>query len=194
MKCSKCGKKVGLMVMLKQPMANMNTVRCAECLETQAEERASRIAARSTAILKEKAEVDGRELSAIEKLQFRKYLAEQGGLSVNEIDDYVASLPDTDQQELRIAFRKAQRAGVSAGSSVAGSAPIQKKADEASSILCPKCKSNQISANKEGYGGTKTAVTTLMTGGVGLLAGLVGMNDVTLTCLKCGHHWKPTGK
>ena len=194
MKCSKCGKKVGLMVMLKQPMANMDTVRCAECLESQAEERASRIAARSTAILKEKAEVDGRELSAIEKLQFRKYLAEQGGLSVSEVDDYVASLPDADQQELRIAFRKAQKAGSSAGSSGASAVSGTRKAEETSAIVCPKCKSNQISANKEGFGGTKTAVTTLMTGGVGLLAGLVGMNDVTLTCLKCGHHWKPTAK
>lgn len=58
-------------------------------------------------------------------------------------------------------------------------------------IRCPKCGSNQITANKKGFSGTKAVVGGLLTGGVGLLAGTIGSNKVKITCLACGKEFKP---
>jgi len=44
------------------------------------------------------------------------------------------------------------------------------------SIQCPRCGSNQVSANKKGW--------TLTTG-------FIGSNAVLITCLKCGRQFKP---
>jgi predicted RNA-binding Zn-ribbon protein involved in translation (DUF1610 family) len=60
-------------------------------------------------------------------------------------------------------------------------------------ILCPKCGSNQITANKKGYSGKKAAAGVLLTGGVGLLAGTIGSHKI-ITCLACGHVFKPGDK
>lgn len=43
-------------------------------------------------------------------------------------------------------------------------------------IKCPKCGSNQISANKKGW--------TLSTG-------MIGANNILITCLNCGKQFKP---
>lgn len=58
-------------------------------------------------------------------------------------------------------------------------------------IKCPKCKSTQITANKKGFSIGKAAAGALLTGGVGLLAGTIGSNKVIITCLACGHQFKP---
>lgn len=58
-------------------------------------------------------------------------------------------------------------------------------------IHCPKCNSTQITANKKGFSGGKAVAGALLTGGVGLLAGTIGSNKVIITCLACGHHFKP---
>lgn len=58
-------------------------------------------------------------------------------------------------------------------------------------ILCPKCGSNQITANKKGFSGKKAAAGALLTGGIGLLAGTIGSNKVKITCLSCGHIFNP---
>lgn len=60
-----------------------------------------------------------------------------------------------------------------------------------SEVLCPKCGSDQITANKKGFSGKKAVVGGLLTGGVGLLAGTIGSNKVKITCLGCGHEFKP---
>lgn len=60
-----------------------------------------------------------------------------------------------------------------------------------SEVLCPKCGSDQITANKKGFSGKKAVVGGLLTGGVGLLAGTIGSNKVKITCLACGHEFKP---
>ncbi len=60
-----------------------------------------------------------------------------------------------------------------------------------SEILCPKCGSNQITANKKGFSGKKAVVGAVITGGIGLLAGTIGSNKVKITCLSCGHVFKP---
>lgn len=63
--------------------------------------------------------------------------------------------------------------------------------NENTEIRCPKCNSNQLTANKKGFSGTKAVGGALLTGGIGLLAGTLGSNKVIITCLACGHKFKP---
>lgn len=58
-------------------------------------------------------------------------------------------------------------------------------------IKCPKCGSNQLSANKKGFSGRKAVGGAILTGGIGLLAGTIGSNKIRITCLACGHQFKP---
>lgn len=60
-----------------------------------------------------------------------------------------------------------------------------------SEVLCPKCGSDQVTANKKGFSGKKAVAGAILTGGVGLLAGTLGSNKVKITCLSCGHEFKP---
>ena len=57
-------------------------------------------------------------------------------------------------------------------------------------VTCPKCKSTQITAQKQGFGFGKAVVGGLLTGGVGLLAGTIGTSNVRVSCVKCGFNWK----
>lgn len=61
-------------------------------------------------------------------------------------------------------------------------------------IKCPKCGSEQITANKKGFSGKNAVAGALVTGGIGLLAGTIGSNKVKITCLKCGHVFNPGDK
>lgn len=58
-------------------------------------------------------------------------------------------------------------------------------------VRCPKCNSNQLTANKKGFSGAKAVGGAILTGGIGLLAGTLGSNKVVITCLACGHKFKP---
>jgi hypothetical protein len=58
-------------------------------------------------------------------------------------------------------------------------------------IRCPKCDSNQLTANKKGFSGGKALVGGVLTGGVGLLAGTIGSKNIIITCLACGKQFKP---
>ena len=58
-------------------------------------------------------------------------------------------------------------------------------------VKCPKCGSNQITANQKGFGLGKAAIGGLLLGPFGLLGGMVGSKKVKITCLKCGHTWNP---
>lgn len=57
-------------------------------------------------------------------------------------------------------------------------------------VKCPRCGSDQITANKQGFNAGKAAAGFFLTGGVGLLAGTLGANKVKVTCLACGHDWE----
>ena len=57
-------------------------------------------------------------------------------------------------------------------------------------IGCPKCSSTQITADKKGYSAGKAVTGAILTGGIGLLAGLHGSKKVIITCLACGHSFK----
>ncbi len=56
-------------------------------------------------------------------------------------------------------------------------------------VTCPKCGSEQIAANKKGFGLGKAAAGGFLLGPVGLLGGLLGSGKVMVTCLACGHSW-----
>lgn len=59
---------------------------------------------------------------------------------------------------------------------------------------CPKCGSTSISANKKGFGFGKAVVGAAVAGPVGLVGGTLGSNKMIITCLNCGHKYKPGGK
>lgn len=62
---------------------------------------------------------------------------------------------------------------------------------------CPKCGSTSLSTNKKGYGVVKGALgvglapTGLIGTAIGLSAGNIGKNNIIITCLNCGHKFKP---
>lgn len=56
---------------------------------------------------------------------------------------------------------------------------------------CPKCHSTSLTANKKGFGVGKAAAGAVIAGPYGLLAGGLGSRKVTITCLNCGHQFKP---
>lgn len=58
-------------------------------------------------------------------------------------------------------------------------------------IRCPYCGSDQLYTDKKGYSLKKGITGMLLTGGVGLLAGLFGSNKVIITCLSCGKKFNP---
>jgi hypothetical protein len=57
------------------------------------------------------------------------------------------------------------------------------------SVKCPNCSSKELSVNKKGYGLGKAAAGLILTGGIGLMAGLVGKNKLYGGCHICGHTW-----
>lgn len=58
-------------------------------------------------------------------------------------------------------------------------------------IVCPKCHSNQISANKKGYNTTAGVIGMATIGGMtGLSMGMIGSGKILITCLKCGNAFK----
>ena len=56
---------------------------------------------------------------------------------------------------------------------------------------CPKCGSTSLAASKKGYGIGKGLLGAAAVGTVGLIAGGIGKNKVLVTCLNCGHQFKP---
>lgn len=58
-------------------------------------------------------------------------------------------------------------------------------------IKCPRCGSTQITANKKGFGIGKAAVGAIIAGPIGLAGGFLSSNKIVITCLNCGHKWRP---
>lgn len=67
-------------------------------------------------------------------------------------------------------------------------------AEEAGLAYCPKCGSTSLSANKKGFGVGKAVVGAWAVGPIGLTAGNIGRQKVLVTCLNCGHQFKPGKK
>lgn len=66
-----------------------------------------------------------------------------------------------------------------------------KDAKAAGVACCPKCGSTSLSGNKKGFGVGKAAVGMVAVGPAGALAGGIGSRKVEVTCLNCGHKFKP---
>ena len=58
-------------------------------------------------------------------------------------------------------------------------------------ICCPKCGSTNLHADKKGFSVGKALLGRVLVGGIGLLGGFMGSNKVMITCLNCGHTFKP---
>ncbi len=63
--------------------------------------------------------------------------------------------------------------------------------DEDDRLTCPSCGSDQLTANKKGFSLKRAAAGGVLLGPVGLLGGLIGGRKIVITCLNCGHEWKP---
>ena len=95
------------------------------------------------------------------------------------------------------------RAPISAASAAPVAQPLTKKGQAKQRIAenkaagvacCPKCGSTSISANKKGFGFGKAVVGAALVGPTGLVGGTLGANKIQITCLHCGHKYKPGGK
>lgn len=60
-------------------------------------------------------------------------------------------------------------------------------------LYCPKCNSSNLYIGRKGFSTTKAIVGKAITGSNfgGVLLGSVGANDLQITCLSCGHVFKP---
>lgn len=70
-----------------------------------------------------------------------------------------------------------------------GDSPVSKSSAGKHGLKCPKCGASEVSANKRGFGLKGAAIGAAAVGPIGLLGGLVGANNVVVTCLHCGHAW-----
>lgn len=61
-------------------------------------------------------------------------------------------------------------------------------------VACPKCRSTQVTGDKQGFSAGKAVAGAVLLGPVGLLAGAHGSGKVIVSCLSCGHQWDPTVK
>jgi len=54
-------------------------------------------------------------------------------------------------------------------------------------VYCPYCLSENLMYEKEGFSVGQAFAGTVLTGGIGLLAGFIGSKNLRITCLKCGN-------
>jgi len=59
------------------------------------------------------------------------------------------------------------------------------------SISCPRCYSRNTITGTRGFSGKKAASGGILAGPIGLIGGFHGSSKVQLTCLECGHEWRP---
>lgn len=71
---------------------------------------------------------------------------------------------------------------------------MENEIPEPDKIKCPRCGSTQITAGEHGFSAGKAVGGALLTGGIGLLAGLHGSKKIEITCLNCGNKFKPGEK
>jgi RNA polymerase subunit RPABC4/transcription elongation factor Spt4 len=58
-------------------------------------------------------------------------------------------------------------------------------------VVCPKCGSDQLTAKTRGFALGRALVGDVVLGPLGLLVGAVGRRKIKITCLACGHTFKP---
>src|SRR3979490_2246826 len=58
-------------------------------------------------------------------------------------------------------------------------------------IKCPKCDCTQLYAGKKGFSETSALIGEIISKPMGVLLGSAGAEKVIITCLNCGHSWRP---
>jgi hypothetical protein len=58
-------------------------------------------------------------------------------------------------------------------------------------VRCPRCKSTQILAAKQGYSGCGGCLGAMLLGPLGILLGFLGSRKVYVSCIACGKQWRP---
>lgn len=61
---------------------------------------------------------------------------------------------------------------------------------DSAGVRCPICFSKNVRIREKGFSVGKAAAGVVLTGGVGLIAGLHGRKKLFAHCLNCGHEWK----
>lgn len=56
-------------------------------------------------------------------------------------------------------------------------------------ITCPKCGSFNLVEHQRGFSNSNAIAGAAVLGTAGLAAGMIGKNDIELTCLDCGHQF-----
>lgn len=57
-------------------------------------------------------------------------------------------------------------------------------------VVCPKCHSNQVSSNQKGFNSGNAIAGNMIGGAVmGVGMGMIGSNQIVVTCLKCGNQF-----
>lgn len=129
-------------------------------------------------------------LNSIQKLQFKKFISEQSGMSIAEVDSYLSSITVEENEELILSFKNQEKTNtVQETPAPTNTTTTVNIVQENNNPRCPKCKSRETTYNKQGFGVGKAAVGAILTGGIGLLAGGINKNKIIITCLKCGHSW-----
>lgn len=58
---------------------------------------------------------------------------------------------------------------------------------QSGAMYCPVCLSTNITTIKKGYSAKKGITGAVLFGGVGLVGGAIGSNNVKVVCLDCGN-------
>ncbi len=65
------------------------------------------------------------------------------------------------------------------------------KREDKDLLHCPKCKSAKLHIAKKGFSGGKALAGAIAVGGIGILAGTIGSQDIDVICLECGYRFNP---
>lgn len=119
-------------------------------------------------------------LDAMQLLQFKKFVSDQSGMNLQEVENHLAKLDDAQKQELIKNFQNHEKNK---------SSRTNNNSAEINQVTCPKCKSKQIHADKKGFSGKKACCGAILAGPFGLLCGTHKSNKIKLTCLNCKYSW-----
>lgn len=120
------------------------------------------------------------------KIEACKYLHNTYGLSLSE----AKTLVDKEHNKRKSNISSFQQAK----QNLAQEKYEKQQLKNAKIPTCPKCNSTSLSANKKGFGFGKAALGLNLGLDIGLLAGGLNANKIEITCLNCGHKFKPGKK
>lgn len=193
-KCSNCGVEIGFLnrPTFGQGKQKDGTEICLRCFTKQAKEKNKPFTNLINGITEEKTNVEpiknnevvDLELNTIQKLQFKKFISEQSGMNLQDVDNYLETISEIEKEELIKTFKKENTKTKEVPTT---QTHIIK--EENNKPSCPKCKSKQVYADKKGFSGQKACCGALLAGPFGLLCGTHKSNKVRLTCLNCKHTW-----